>query len=1187
MSRAYKVSHSRRAGVLMVATLAAFTGASVRSASPPAALPISTVPLTVQIPAHPQILLALANSESVDGDLSGAIFTGAGGLATNLSGLNATSSAVSYTVPAGFVAPVTLTAAGGTAPYTSVVGGNQVDNSASRLNVSKAGITAILQTFLPVADFGLIDYQLSGGFNTSNTWVYYMSNAGGFVFTNNPGTNTHVANPCYGITLDTANPVDSACKTLNTRYPGINTYTSVLVQASSDDPAINDVFYDGGGGGFNPVCVVYGTVNPATPYPPNRTLAQYNSGSIFVSYGSQSPNSCMTTTGPTNAGYVPYSTEVMYAQRGFGFYAGQTSQPSSLTSWPPLVTMSSAGGTPTAATIATALAKFTPYLAPETNNTATTEIKAVAIQSPIAGLLQASQDYYQSANPASSNGCSAQRFVVLITDGLPTLDLAHNNWPPLGSSAAAGYGVTATFNADGSLTTTNTNDQALIDTINALTALKTANIKTYIIGVGAGVDPTKNPQAAATLTAMAMAGGTTNYFPATSPGDLTNDMQVIVAKILATTQSTASTAVNTTGLHAGALAYLAKFTTADSYQDWTGDFSAYPIAANGQVATTAGSAAWSAATQLDVQTYTGRMIATWDPQLPGGTPFRWNAALAPKGISGTTTLGMQLSTFTGDTNGSDVVNYIRGNTAQEVRNGGKFRNRTHRLGDIVDSSPLYVGTPVGLTQSASYAAFVALHASRAPILYVGANDGMLHAIDAATGNERFAYIPNAVFANLVKLVNPYYNSQHLFYVDGSPQAADVQFSDGHWHTVLVGTEGAGGQSLFALDVTDADTFVSEAQVAGAALWEFTDTNLGLTFSTPQIVNTNAGWLVFAGNGYNSTAETPYLYALNPQTGAIVSKINLCAAVTGVCNAAAANGLSSTTVINSYGEPTLPADTVYAGDLQGNVWRVDISNANPANWVVTVIYQTKDGSGNAQPITTAPAVTLNPLYPSKLGTMVYVGTGQMLTVADLSTIQTQTLYGIFDPPRGSSPPLGFSGIPTRANLVAQTMSSSTVGSVPVRVETTVNPVTIPTNRGWYVDYNLASGERIITNPQVESGGGVVLTSYQPNASACTGGGNAWLSVFNYATGGSFKQPELDISGNAQISAADSTSTGLNPVAMSLGSVYASAATILPAGGNNSGATPGAFKMTATSAASITSIGDRGQLKQRTGWWEVLN
>src|SRR6185437_13085792 len=131
-------------------------------------------------------------------------------------------------------------------------------------------------------------------------------------------------------------------------------------------------------------------------------------------------------------------------------------------------------------------------------------------------------------------------------------------------------------------------------------------------------------------------------------------------------------------------------------------------------------------------------------------------------------------------------------------------------------------------------AFEASHANRSPVIYAGANDGMLHAFSATTGQELFAYIPNGVFANLEKLTSQFYNQQHLFYVDGSPQASDVQFSDGSWHTVLVGGERAGGNTVFALDVTNPTAITTEAALSSSVLWEFSDPNMGLSYSTPAI-----------------------------------------------------------------------------------------------------------------------------------------------------------------------------------------------------------------------------------------------------------------------------------------------------------------------------------------------------------------
>ena len=1156
---------------------------------------ISQLPLTIAVPAHPQVVLAIGNSESMDGNLSGAIMTGSGSLPAAMNLLQNSSSPLTYTIPIGFTPPIDP-GNGVIAPYTSPSGGHRVDNSPSRLNVAKGGIAAMLATYMPYADFALIDYSLSGT-NIYTTWVYEMSPPAGFVFTNSPvNGNRYIPNPCLGYNLVPINATDTACKNIDssgkvtgsmqtsqwmqidgTIFPAGGAYNG----GSSDDPLINDVLY---AGGLAPVCLVYGGPNPGNPYV-KFTLAQYNANpaNIHESY-TNTINSCAPTTFPTNAGFVPYTPQAMYIERGFGYYGGQSANSGSVA-----VPMTTAGSVPTAATVNAAIAKFTPFLAPETDSTGTTEIKAAGGQSALPGLLIQAGTLF-NGNPPSSNGCTPTRYVILLTDGMPTLDKSGKSWPPPGTVSAVKWNMKVAFNANGSLNIAGTTDQAVIDTVNQLKQLlqSTSHVKTYVIGLGAGVDPTVNPVAAQVLTAFAIAGGTGTYFPATDPNSLANDLQTILAQIQNTTQSTASTAVNSTGLHRGSVAYLAQFTTADTLLDWTGNLNAWPIdAVTGYVNTTPGVQLWSAMTQLDAQNWnSGRLIATWDPVSRAGTPLRWNSALAPAGISGGTALGTALQSFVPDNNGQHVLEYLRGNAQLEVRNGGQFRDRTHLLGDIVDSAPLYIGPPNGLAQTADYFAFATANQNRTATIYVGAGDGMLHALDAGTGNELFAYVPNGVWSNLIKLVNPFYNSQHLFYVNGSPRAADVKYaSDGTWHTVLVSNLSAGGKSVFALDVTSPDAIaadVSEQTLAQSVLWEFTDLDMGLSYSEPSIVNTSAGWMVFFGNGYNSANQKPVLYALEPQHGTVLAKIDLCAAVAGICNAALANGLSSLSVVNSYGQVSAPANTVYAGDLQGNLWRVDITNVNPAQWRVSVLYQARDALGNIQPITTTPAVTLNPQFPQLLGTMVFIGTGQMLGVGDLSTTGVQSLYGIFDPPTGSAPPVGFAGVPNRSNLVQQQLANDTTsGGVQVRIVPTVLPVTLPTNRGWFVDLSLASGERIVTDPQIESGGGVVFTTYQPNTSQCIGGGSAWLMVFNFATGGSFPLPELDVNSDGKLDSSDVGSTGTNPVGMSLGPVYASAPTLLPGGGGIGGT----MKLTSVSSNNVDSVLDRGRAKERISWWEL--
>jgi type IV pilus assembly protein PilY1 len=1151
-------------------------------------LPIAQVPMTVTLPAHPQILLAVGNSQSMDGDLSGAIWTGAG--STQYALLGTSSSPSSYQIPSGFTPPVNA-GSGGSAPYTVSSGGQLLDNSASRLNVAKAGITAILNAYIASADFALMDYS-TGGVGAYTTWVYQMSKSGGFTFSfAAPSSGEYVANPCFGIDISGSNQVQQNCKSLNTFYSGQSMTTKpwMIVAASSDDAAINDVLY--ANGGIDPICVVYGGPSPASPY--SFSLATYNTGGVTEGYSSQT-SGCATTTGPTNAGYVPAAPQVMYEQRGFGFY---TSSESGATGTP-LVSMTSSGATPSATSVATAINRFTAALQPETNLTGTGEIKASATQSPMAGIIAGAQSLF-SGNPPTTNGCTSQRYVVLMTDGLPTMDLRGLLWPPLGSSAAAGYGVTATFAADGSYVASASNDQALTDVIANLKTLNSgANpVKTYIIGLGGGINPLPTSVAAKTLTAMAIAGGTGTYFPATTPQAVTDDLQSIITTILAQSQSTASAAVNSTGLNVNSIVYQSQFVTSDTYQDWTGDVFAFPInSSNGVVDTLPADTLWSAQSKLDASG--ARIIATWNPAATAAMPFEWSNT---GGIGTSTVLGQTLTTFTPDTNGQDVLQYLRGSTAQEVRAGGKFRNRAHLLGDIVDSNPAYIGPSTEGIQSSSYISFAAGTALRPPVLYIGADDGMLHAFDAGTtssrGKELFAYIPRGVYSNLVSLVSPYYNAQHRFFVNGSPQAGDVQFADLTWHSVLVGTEAAGGNSVYALDVTNPAALTSESALANAVLWDFIDTNMGLGFSTPVIASTNSGWQVIFGNGYNSTNQKPFLYALNPQTGAINAKIDLCAAVATACNLGVSNGLSSVAVVNSSGQVAGNANLVYAGDLQGNLWRIDISNSNPSSWVATVLFQARDAAtgGHAQPITTKPVVSLNPRYPQVLGTMVIFGTGQFLGAPDSANQNAQSIYGVYDPPAGYTTPL------TRASLLQQTLSATTIGAVQVRTVTGTTP-TVPTNKGWFIDLTLQSGERVINDPRLESGGELVLTTYQPilpTAGSCNAMGSSYLMVLNFATGGGFSTPQFDVTGDGKINSSDSVSQTvggvtsiINPVGMSLGGVYASAPTIRSgAFGTGTGialiteSTPGVAQGGLDAAPIILPVVLKGSSKTRTAWWEI--
>ena len=1159
----------RRAAVMVllgsIATALIGSISFIASAGGVTSLPISQVPLQLGAPVHPQVLLAIGNSESMDGNLSGAIMVGSGSLGSGLNTLNASSSPVNYAVPTGFNPPVTPANGSGNAPYTATVGGNLVDNGDSRLNVAKGGVSAILSAYMQNTDFALASYSTSGT-SLYTTWVYYMSAAGGFTFTNTAiarvaGSTAAftVANPCFGYLTATSATVKSNCAAMvPTLYTSSNlsSNTYMLVGASSDNADVNDVLYASG----QPAVYVNYNFQGLN----STKLSDYNSGSVLGTYKDSLPNA-NKVTGPTNAGYVPQSSQVMYAQRGFGYGGSQSANSGTV-----LVPMTTAGVAPTTVTVAAAIAQFTPSLQPETNNISTTEIKASAGQAALAGLLSKAKSYLASTKGTAA--CPPQQYVVLISDGLPTMDLSGKAWPPLGSAAAATYGVTATFNADGSLTptTASTNDVALIDTITTLAALKTAGVNTYIIGLGAGVDPTLNPAAAATLKAMAIAGGTSVAYPATSPAALVSALNNILISIQSGSLSTTQSAVNSSILKTGSVQYQANFTSNDTpYQDWTGDLRKTALDVTTGLPT--GSALWSARTLLDTAVASGgwsttRKIATWNPALNsgagGGAPFKWaNLSLAQ-----TTQLG---STAT--------LQYLRGDQSQELSSGGTFRNRSHILGDIVNSTPQYIGTPVGPYFSSSYFSFVTAQKTRADMLYVGANDGMLHAFQASTGQEQFAFVPNGVFSKLNQLTSPLYNQGHQFFVDGSPQTGDVQFSDASWHTLLVGGENAGGQSIYALDITSPSTLTTEAAVASAVLWEFSDANMGYSYSSPQIapVNASSKFAVFFGNGYNSASQKPWLFAVNPQTGQKLTGIDLCAAVLSTlptaCNSLLPNGLSSVSVHNADGLVGAPVTQVYAGDLQGNLWAIDVSNASPSAWTVRLLFQARDSGGSLQPITTPPVVTLNPNYPAKAGNFVMFGTGQFLTAADLASTQTQTAYGVWD--KGGTTPY------TRANLQQQTLSlvtKTTSGLAQDILTDTSNVVNFATKVGWYDDL-LSSGQRFMTNPSLLNGN-FIATLNTPPANACTAIPNAMLLEVSYATGGAPAQPILDINGDGAFNSSDQYG-GKNPVGLAIGQGYASSPTILYPPNKP------IHKNITLSGGSMTSILNKSSPQRTTSWWQI--
>ena len=603
-----------------------------------------------------------------------------------------------------------------------------------------------------------------------------------------------------------------------------------------------------------------------------------------------------------------------------------------------------------------------------------------------------------------------------------------------------------------------------------------------------------------------------NYVLANQPTKLVAGLKRSFNDIFRRLASFASVAANSTELKSGTRIYQARFNGGN----WLGDLVAYEVNPDGSV----GDAVWKASEQLP--SAASRKIFSWNPAASTGNKgieFKWNRL----GVDQQAALNRSASGID-DGAGETRVAYLRGDQGTEQQNGGTFRDREHPLGDIVHSNPLFVGNQdfgydlygpgsALAGESSAYAAFrnSALYRNRPPMIYVGANDGMLHAFHAETGEELFAYVPNAVIEGLSALTSPDY--AHRYYVDGSPWSADV-WLDGQWRTVLLGSLGAGGKAIFALDITDPANFSSSD-----VLWEFTDGELGFTIGQATIARmANGEWAAIFGNGYESSSRRAQLFIVNLADGSLIRRID-----TGAGDSGSPNGLASPIPVDVNGDAI--ADFIYAGDLQGNLWKFDVTDASASNWEIA--YGTSsapepltvavDDAGVRQPITAKPEVGRHP----KGGVMVYFGTGKYFETGDDqvgSNPQLQRFYAIHDD--GGTVDVN-SDLREQTILVEMSHSGSRV-----RV-TSRHPVDWTTQKGWYL--NLVSplegrqGERVIATPILRYGR-VIFTTLIPDADPCKFGGRSWLMELDALTGSRLKKSPFDLNRDDQFDEGDHVNAG---------------------------------------------------------------
>ncbi len=620
------------------------------------------------------------------------------------------------------------------------------------------------------------------------------------------------------------------------------------------------------------------------------------------------------------------------------------------------------------------------------------------------------------------------------------------------------------------------------------------------------------------------------YFLAHDPTELKSRLEEIFESAAAAKASVSGSA-SSPSVESGTFSVSASFSAGDN-NDWIGDVVA--------TSTKTGSTLWSAGTQMASTLWSERnIVASWTPttvdattgtvtqavsageftstNVPGGTTTAQFASLGLKAGDAAT------SSWLGTQTVADLVNYLKG------QSNGNFRTRSSPLGDIVNSTPVIAlptddygwgsswSSETSLSGLATtYKQFLTSKAGRVPAVYVGANDGMVHAFNGSTsgtsgGKELFAYIPSSSWRHMGELANPSYS--HRYFVDGPVRLSDAYFGSA-WHTVLVGSTGAGGAattnadtlpqgSVFGLDVTDPTSFGSSK-----VLWELSGRNdadlgqvLGTSLVVPVKTATGARFVTIFGNGANSSNGNAVLYVVDVATGAVIRKLSANAATygghNGIINVAAA-ALSNTLGL---------ADTLYAGDLQGHLWKFDLSSANPADWSIALggspLFSAVDPSGAAQPITGQILLNNGPSG----GVMVYFGTGRYFVSGDASSLQVQSLYGIWDNLS--------TAVAGRGSLVGQTMASTTSANSYETRSVSSNTVNYVSNRGWYVDLaanGVAAGERFIGTPYLLNGV-VYFATYTPTeGSDCAGGGENWEYGLGTLTGAGSLSGLTDEHGN---------------------------------------------------------------------------
>jgi type IV pilus assembly protein PilY1 len=682
------------------------------------------------------------------------------------------------------------------------------------------------------------------------------------------------------------------------------------------------------------------------------------------------------------------------------------------------------------------------------------------------------------------------------------------------------------------------------------------------------------------------------FFAAANPEELIDAIRKIIASVVAQSTSSTPASVSLPILTGGNSFYEGGYDSSG----WLGSLRRRSIDTTG----TPGAAVWDAGCLL-----TGGQCA--DPTGSGtardpnsrilftsdgagvGKAFRWGSLTNPQKYAlnqkpGAAACASAGTSTTCDGHGSARVDYVRGDrTKESATTTPSLRSRLSVLGSIINAEPVYVSSPragyrdmfpvgspeataAALSEGSSYAGYQNAERDRRPTVYAGSNDGMLHAFDAKTGKEQWAYVPDLLIRNGRLHTMTLRDSDLVPGVDSAARERDV-FINGSWRTILLGSLRLGGRGVYALDVTDPE---QAGESNSVALWEFTSGNvastagdapcaagvrscpsLGYTYDSANVarIKYDNKWVAVVSSGYfpenadaaakpadatEAAAKRTSLLVIDLETGLLIREIR----TSGAPETRPAGFLSyglSTPMVYDEGSDQID-DLVYAGDLAGNLWRFDLSDANPANWKVNLMFTTYGSTGGAtaagnQPIVFNPTAMRDPVTRRPI---LVVGTGKYLGEPDrTSLIPQQSFYGIRDYGTNSTNyPIRVEQLVTQnisqtgseRRVTSYTVPSSSPGSsAPVMRMASKNAANNPIvtdvrAHGWRMPLNIATerGERSqrraipLTTANVTLLYGLIPKSDDP----CDPGARYSVMALDGATGAALAMGAGEIAGTGQ-------------------------------------------------------------------------